>query len=195
MVALAAAGVGRNVQLIGKTGDDAVADALLRELGRCGVGHVASLRDPGRSTPVVDLAAPEGEEEAVGSAASAAPAADRPVLDAQDVDLALRYLTEFGVLVVAEQLDAETGRVVAGAAAWSGSELVMILAPGSVVPDGLPPGAVVFEAPDDDPDGTFATLVGTFAAALDDGAEAGAAFRSTLAADGWTESGQEPSEA
>ena len=44
---------------------------------------------------------------------------------------------------------------------------------GSAVPDGLPADAVVFEAPDDDPDGVFADLVGSFAAALDDGVEPG----------------------
>ena len=45
---------------------------------------------------------------------------------------------------------------------------------------------IVFEAPADDPDGDFAALVGRFAAALDDGVDAGDAFRSSLAEEGWT---------
>ena len=46
--------------------------------------------------------------------------------------------------------------------------------------------ATVVQAPESDPDGVFATLIGTFAAALDGGAEPDAAFRSSVAADGWT---------
>ena len=62
---------------------------------------------------------------------------------------------------------------VADAARWNGAQLLMVVGPDVVPADGLPPDAIVFEAPADDPDGVFATLVGTFAAALDDGADAG----------------------
>ena len=65
--------------------------------------------------------------------------------------------------------------------------LILVVAAGSTVPDGLPPEVVVFEAPDDDPDGVFADLVGSFAAALDDGADPGEAFRASVDSDGWTE--------
>ena len=41
-----------------------------------------------------------------------------------------------------------------------------------------------------DPDGVFAELVGTFAAARDSGTDPGAAFQATIAAEGWT--GAEP---
>jgi len=61
-----------------------------------------------------------------------------------------------------------------------------VVGAGEPVPDGLPPDAIVFEAPDADPDGVFATLVGTFVAALDDGTEPGEAFRASVASDGWT---------
>ena len=56
------------------------------------------------------------------------------------------------------------------------------------VPDDLPRDAIVFEAPDEDPDGVFAEMVGAFAAALDDGADPAVAFRSTVEAEGWTPS-------
>ena len=50
-VALAAARGGRSVQLVGKTGDDATADAIVLDLARGGVGHVALLRDAGEPDP------------------------------------------------------------------------------------------------------------------------------------------------
>ena len=51
--AMAAATAGAQVQLIGRTGDDPTADGLLLALSQGGVGHVAVLRDPARSTPLV----------------------------------------------------------------------------------------------------------------------------------------------
>jgi hypothetical protein len=62
----------------------------------------------------------------------------------------------------------------------------VVLPAGAPVPDGLPPDAIVFEAPDEDPDGVFAAMVGSFAAALDDGDDPGAAFNATVQAAGWT---------
>ncbi len=57
--------------------------------------------------------------------------------------------------------------------------------PGTTVGE-VGPDATVVQAPEADPDGVFATLIGTFAAALDGGAEPDAAFRASVAADGWT---------
>ena len=96
-VALAAARAGAKVQLVGKTGDDATADAVVLDLARGGVGHVALLRDGSRATPLETVV----DEDA---AVEATPAAhvDGPAIDAADVDLGLRYLTDFGVVVVAE---------------------------------------------------------------------------------------------
>jgi hypothetical protein len=103
------------------------------------------------------------------------------------VDLGLRYLTEFAVLVIAEPVDGATSAVVAEAAGWGDARLIVILPRDAPVPDDLPIDAVVFEAPEADPDGVFATLVGHFAAGLDDGAEPEAAFRDSLGSDGWSE--------
>ena len=48
-IAKAIAGAGRSVQIVGRVGDDAAADAVLQDLARAGVGHVAILRvRPGR---------------------------------------------------------------------------------------------------------------------------------------------------
>ncbi len=73
------------------------------------------------------------------------------------------------------------------AASWGEARLVVVVGAGSPAPVGLPVDAVVFEAPDDDPDGAFATLVGAFAAGLDGGAGPADAFRSSIALDGWSE--------
>ena len=189
-VALAAARAGRSVQLVGRTGDDATADEVVLDLTRGGVGHVALLRDPARRTPLERSLADEDEADGPSTAMPAhAVSPEGPALDAADVDLGLRYLTDFAVVVLAEPADAETVAIVAEAARWGGAGLVVVVGAGEPVPDGLPPDAIVFEAPDADPDGVFATLVGTFAAALDDGSDPRDAFRASVESDGWTESG------
>ena len=196
-VALTAATAGRSVQLVGKTGDDPTADAVVLDLARGGVGHVALLRDPGRPTPLesppVDelqhgdaLGPNDPAEDLIVAEPRAGGVADGPALEAADVDLGLRYLTEFAVLVLAEPADRETLAIVADAARWGEARLVVVVRPGEGTPDGLPDDAVVFEAPETDPDGVFATLVGTFAAALDEGVDPGEAFRVSIASDGWT---------
>jgi sugar/nucleoside kinase (ribokinase family) len=189
LAALAAAAAGREVQLVGRTGDDPTADGLLLSLTRGGVGHVALLRDPARPTPLVpepvsDDAGPVLPDEAP---APAHEAPSSPALDAVDVDLGLRYLANFAVVVLAEPAGQDVVRVIADAASWNGAPLVMVVDPGTEPSDGLPPDAIVFEAPVDDRDGAFAALVGRFAAALDDGADVADAFRTSIAAEGWTE--------
>jgi hypothetical protein len=121
-----------------------------------------------------------------GAAPLPDPADDAAVLDAADVDLALRYLTDFGVVVVADPVSADVLQVVTGAAAWTGARTIVVVPAGQVEPAGLPPDAIVFEAPDIDQDGAFAALVGAFAAALDDGGDPAAAFRATVDQAGWT---------
>jgi hypothetical protein len=181
-VALAVARTGATVQLVGKTGDDATADSVVLDLARGGVGHVALLRDGSRATPLETVV---DEDAAVESATPVH--VNGPAIDAADVDLGLRYLTDFGVVVVAEPAGADVAAIASDAAGWAEARMILVVAAGSTVPDGLPPDVVVFEAPDDDPDGVFADLVGSFAAALDDGADPGTAFRASVDSDGWTE--------
>ena len=202
-IALAAARAGRLVQLVGKTGDDPTADGLLLDLARGGVGHVALLRDPTRATPLEASRAPgdedgdtdgdedsgadhevDGEQTATGTDTGPL---DAPVLDVGDVDLGLRYLMQVDVLILADASQPEIVKVVVDAARWGEATLLLVVGPGSTVSDDLPPDAIVFEAPATDPDGIFAEFVGSFAAALDDGAEPGAAFRAAITSDGWTE--------
>ena len=190
-VALAATATGRTVQLVGRTGDDPTADGVVLDLTRGGVGHVALLRDPARATPLETPPEADDEREATDPSSAAergdqVTTADGPSLDAADVDLGLRYLTDFAVVVLAEPAAPEVVGIAAEAARWGGARLILVVEPGDAVPDGLPADVIVFEAPAADPDGVFAALVGRFAAALDDGADPGEAFRASLASDGWT---------
>jgi len=192
-VALAAAAAGRVVQLVGRTGDDRTAEAVVLDLARGGVGHVALLRDPARMTPLEPEPALDVEPDDLDDTASSPDTPDpsgAAPLDAADVDLGIRYLTDFAVVVLAEPASADVVRVVADASRWADARLVLVVAAGGSVPNGLPTDGIVFEAPDSDPDGVFATLVGDFAAALDDGAEPEIAFRASVASDGWSEAAE-----
>lgn len=201
-IALAAAAAGRSVQLVGKTGDDPIADGVILHLAHGGVGHVALLRDPARATPLESPTADEPADDADASAdadgdgQAGRPAVpgwsrpegmtDGPALEAADVDLGLRYLTDFAVVVLAEPVSPEIISIVADAARWGEARMILVVGAGERLADDLPDDVVVLAAPDADPDGVFATLVGTFAAALDEGVDPGEAFRASIASDGWT---------
>jgi hypothetical protein len=194
-IALSAAAAGRSVQLVGKAGEDPEGDAVVLSLASGGVGHVALLRDAGRPTlrlPVpVDLPGEAADFDPDQPAPADKPgeaSADAP-LDAADVDLALRYLTEFSVVVLADPANADVLEVVADATGWAGARLILVVPPGQPVPDALPRDVIAFEAPVGDADGAFATFVGTFAAALDEGDDPADAFRSSIEAEGWTTAG------
>lgn len=190
-VALAAAARGRSVQLVGKAGEDAEGDAVVLALAEGGVGHVALLRDAGRPTPHatgqtdfdLDASDAAGDESPIDDAAPQPP--ESSGLDTMDVDLALRYLSDYAVVVLADPAGTDVVAVVADAAAWVGARLILVVAQGQPVPGQLPADVVVFEAPAADPDGVFGSFVGSFAAALDDGDDPGEAFRSSIQADGW----------
>ena len=69
------------------------------------------------------------------------------------------------------------------AAAFAGAALVVITRGGPL--PRAPFGAIVLEAPEDDPAGAFAALVGRFAASLDRGVDAAEAFRTAIDEGGW----------
>jgi hypothetical protein len=179
-VAAAAARAGASVQLVGKAGEDAAGNALMLALARAGVGHVALLRDPAHATPV--LAAPDQESETLDGPAddespvTPADPAERPQLEAADIELALRYLPDYTTIVIAEPVPGAALTIVADAASWAGATLLVVVASageGAAVPA----FATVFEAPSVDPDGSFATMLGELAAAVDRGTSVEAAFR------------------
>ena len=185
----AAADAGAAVQIVGRVGDDAAGDAVLLDLAAANVGHVAALRTPGGATPLVAAAeVDEGDDEAADVAISEA--ADDEVgatsglpIDAADLELALRYLPDYRVIVVTPGLDPAAMDTVVAAARWSGARLV-IVDDGAALPDALPADATVLAQPGD-ADSAFAAVVARYAVELDRGTEPGAAFAAASAAVGW----------
>jgi hypothetical protein len=159
-VALAAAAAGARVEIVGSIADSAEGDAAVVELGRAGIGHAALLRElPG----------------------------SRVNLDAADIELALRYLTECQVLVVAEPLAADAMQVVIDAAGYHRAALVVIAADDAAVPL-AGADATVLAAPDTGEDAqgdAFARMIATYAAALDGGRPQLDAWRDAVESTGW----------
>jgi sugar/nucleoside kinase (ribokinase family) len=176
-IATAAAAADSRVELVGKVGDDAAGDAVLLALGRHGVGHVATLRDPVRATPVAGAVDDDPDDQApTGSAAGPA-----PVLDAGDVGLALRYLPELGVIVTVHVGDDVVDEA-ASAAGWARTTLIVVVEPGAAPPEDLPPDALVVAAEELGELGGAGAAIGRYAAALDQGAPADAAYAELVAA-------------
>jgi hypothetical protein len=191
-IASAAAAAGARVELISKAGDDPAGDAVLLDLARAGVGHVATLRDPARLTPIrsrppepndpaVDATADQATSDKVDTAAGVEPArAAEPTLDAADVALALRYLTDFEVLVAVHTSPDLLAEAVS-AAGWASARIVVVVEPDTDVPSGVPADALVVAAAADDVDGV-GSRIGRYAAALSRGDDAAAAYREMTAA-------------
>jgi hypothetical protein len=180
-ISLAAAGADASVQVVGRVGEDATGEAVLLDLARQDVGHIAVLRGAGRPTreegpePMDDVAAPR---EPIADGAQV----DGHSIDAADLQLALSYLPDYRVVVVAEALSPDAMTVAAGAVGWAGSALIVVGSSDDLAD--LPEGVTVFAPPDDDTDGAFAALVGRYAAGLDRGQDPRAAFDAAVAAVG-----------
>lgn len=190
-IAQAVAERGSAVQVVGRVGEDAAGDAVLLDLAAGGVEHVAVLREPSRPTPSGRPipgapASPDGPVlgEAMLEDDDEGALQDGLSMDAADLELALRYLPDYRVVVIAADLDRAALATVVAAAGWAGAYLVALVAAGS---DGsaLPTDATVLERPTSDPDGAFARLVATFAAALDRGVEPAMAFSEASGSAGW----------
>jgi hypothetical protein len=200
-IAATAAAAERTVQLVGRIGEDPAGEETLLALARGGIGHVATLRDPAHPTRAI-APATEVEPDAIGGDVPSVTEPDTesqmgtslgPVgsatLDRGDLELALRYLGTFSVVVIAEPLDPAAVAVVADAVAYNGATLVVIVPAGDADP-ALPLSAIALEAPVDDPDGVFARTVGAFAAELDGGLDPATALASAVAAHGWERAGR-----
>ncbi len=185
--AAAAARAGATVQLVGKAGEDRAGDDLMIALARAGVGHVALLRDPAHPTPItaVDPDDDDADAPSVATVADSGAAmsrvipadpADRPSLEAADVELALRYLADYTTIVVAEPQPETVVAIVADAASFAGAALVLVV-DAAVGGPAAPASALVFGSPGHDPDGAFATILGELAAAIDRGTPVEVAFR------------------
>lgn len=178
-IALAAAETGAAVELVGSVADDPDGDAAILALDAGGVGHVALLRDPTASTPR---------------------------LDAGDIDLGLRYLPDYRVLVLAESLGLDAQRVALESARYHDARVLLIVEPGEAATPEVESAATVIESPviaartappafpgddegrDEDSDTAresaqrFAALVAQYAAKLDRGETDDAALDPALRA-------------
>ena len=190
-----AARSGAAVEVVGRVGEDAAGDAVLLDLAAAGIGHVAVLRESGRLTPaeappVGEAVVPDGPDPGTVLLADEAQADPEPdaeaglSMDAADLQLALRYLPDYRVVIVADDLDPAALATVVAAAGWAGAHLIVLVAAGRP-PDGLPLDATVLERPRHDPDGAFAQVVASYAVALDQGREPAAAFSEASGASGW----------
>ena len=231
-VAAAAHARGAAVELAGKIGDDGAGDAVVVALGRLGIGHAALLRDPAHATPVLAAAEEESDEasragadvatvdagpaigeesdrgapspDEIGPTLLPADPAQRPGLDAADLDLALRYLPGPTTVVLADPMPDAAITAAMEAAAFAGARLIVLVPAGGAVPDATAAqaggatlvggatqaaDAIVLETPEQD-DGSFGRLVGFFAAALDAGREPAAAFRQAVESAGWERIGR-----
>ncbi len=196
-IAIAAVAGGAAVQLVGRVGEDAAGDQVLLALAAAGVGHVAVLREPGRPTPAAaptagESPSPDGpalgesllEDESGGSEDGDGAIPAGLSVDAADLELALRYVPDYRVLVIAADLDPEPLATVVAAAGWSGAHLIALLADGAST-ESLPAATTVLQRPGGDPEGTFAAMVAAYAVALDQGIEPAAAFAEAQRAGGW----------
>jgi hypothetical protein len=187
-VAAAAKRRGSVVELVGKVGNDGAGDAVVVALGRLGIGHSALLRDPVHPTPVLAAASAADDAAEVDADRPAARLLPeeleaRPALEAADVDLALRFLSGAGVIVLADPVSESAISAAVDGAAFAAARLI-VLVPAGATPPAVPAEATVLEAPAED-DGSFGKLVGIVAGALDAGEDAAAAFGEAVSVSGW----------
>jgi hypothetical protein len=183
-IATSAAAAGARIEVVSVIGDDPAGDELALALARSGVGHVATSRDAAHPTIRLEPSdePPDllGEPSGHGSAVTAS--APRPALDSADVSLALRYLTDFGVIVVVHPSAPAIVSEAVAAAGWSGAHVVVVATPGDPRPDELPADALVVEAPAEADDaGGVGDLLGRYAAAVDGGSGPAEAYRVVIA--------------
>jgi sugar/nucleoside kinase (ribokinase family) len=187
--ARAAAGAGASVEVVSKVGDGPDGDAVLLALARAGVGHVATLRDATHPTPRVgvDEVGDVVDDPTTGEGASAGAG---PELEAADVALALRYLTDYRAILVLEPTEPGIVREAAAAAGWAGAHLI-VAGTASAAADGedLPTDALLLALDSsemasgtDDGDEGLVPLLGRYAAAVASGTAPADAFAAMTAA-------------
>ncbi|MGH2477597.1 MAG: hypothetical protein ACRDIL_20275, partial [Candidatus Limnocylindrales bacterium] len=145
------------------------------------VGLVATLRDAAHATPVLrepEVATdPAAEDDEATEPVE--PGSDGPTLEAADVGLALRYLTDVGVIVTTHVAPAVVDEAI-DAAAWASAPLIVVLEHEADAPPSLPADALVVAAASDDGDSALGDAIGRYAAALDRGDDAATAYASIL---------------
>lgn len=166
-LAAACAGAGARVELVGSVGDDEAADRVAVGLSQRGVGHAALLRIPGADTPRETSRGP------------------LPRFEAEDIELALRYLPDCRVLILAEPLHGEALAAALEAAEFHGASVIAVVPAGTEPEPELADAATVLAVPTEDPAGAFTELVARYAVGLDAGVAAREAFAAARKVVGW----------
>jgi hypothetical protein len=186
-VAVEIARRGSRVELVGSIGDDPIGDEVVVELGRAGIGHAALLRDPGGSTAVAGHGASQPSR-----------------LDAADVELGLRYVTDARVLILAEPLSPEAEAAAIDGAAYHDASLIAVLPDGARISSALSAAATILEEPSAEPEAAergspdpdddaphseasrpFASFVAALAIMLEAGTPIATAFSEAARSTGW----------
>jgi hypothetical protein len=172
---MAAAAAGGSVEIVTRVGDDVPGDAVVLGLAQSGVGHVATIRDAGRQTPVLpdDSDAVDPGTDATQDVALTAGATEAPALDAADVGLALRYLSDYRVIVLMHPNGNEMVREASAAAGWAGAHLVLVTTDDDPAGD-VPDGSLVITTHHDAEN--VPVLLGRYAATVDRGEDPAAAY-------------------
>lgn len=173
-VAMAAAEAGAVVEVVTRVGDDPAGDAVILALAQAGVRHVATIRDAGHRTPVLPETREVADPVADATQVQATGVAAAPALDAADVGLALRYLSDYRVIVVLHPAEPGILHEASAAAGWASAHLVVVTPEDSDQAGDIPAGTLAVTA-DDDAE-SVAALLGRYAAAVDRGEDAAEAY-------------------
>jgi sugar/nucleoside kinase (ribokinase family) len=177
----AAAAEGARVELVARVGDDPIGDAVLLAIAAAGIGHVATLRDPARTQVATHVEEPTDLEEDAGHVGAVVDDQPGPTLDGADVGLALRYLSDYRVIVTVHPSNGVLAEAVA-AASYAGASLIVVTDPsGDPDPGDALPGDTLVLAAEAGAIGVGATI-GRYAAAIDGGTDPATAFAATLGA-------------
>jgi sugar/nucleoside kinase (ribokinase family) len=182
-LALAAARLGGEVELVGAIGDDPEGDRIVVELGRGGVGHSALMRDPATRTPLIT---------------QARDARPLPRLESADVEMGMRYMHECRVLVISAELDPEALATAQEMAEFHSAAVVMVANAGTVDAALLADSVTLLERPlteDEEAvedavvvaadDADFGAFVAEYVVRLDRGEEPAQAFAAALGDSAW----------
>lgn len=198
LFALTRAGVGhaailrdavRPTPIVDRVGGSGTAGGVAAIAGAAGAGSAGDGDVAGTADDNEWLADLDGS---AADAAAADAATERFVepaglgLGPGDLELALRYLTDVHVIVLADPASPELVPVAADGAGFAGAALVILGDPETLLADGAPQDATILSVPPGDPNGVFADLVAEYAVALDAGkpaAEAWAAATGRLGAE------------
>jgi hypothetical protein len=151
-IARRAAGTGARTEIVGVAPVGAAGDRQLAALAAAGVGHATVIR----------------------SGASG--------IEAADLELALRYLPEIRVVVLAAPTAGLLEAALA-ATSWLGAALLLIGpldSEAAALLDAAEPAPIVLAPPARDPDDAFAGVVAALAARLDAGDAPASAWRATV---------------